>query len=259
MDLVVESISNPMSDADELKVDSDAELAPALLLVHLYGGKLMQLGPFMPPLLVFFGAMNAYARNDEFMWWEQEARCWVDEDTPFFKACEEDYKTAGGDEDDADDHCYAFYCSVPDSSVHTDRGVLGPDHVERPALWTEGQPCPTGFGQYCFKKHELDPEDMQPLNILYRGLAGVASLFIGAVSFSLRRATAPEGTLKHLGLGETKITEKAARRLKQWQVALSVLLFGLYSWAVTGPPPMEKPIYLFCWPCAFVWYLALKE
>ena len=74
MDLVGTAVGNPLNE-DDLKEDSDAVLAPDLLLVRVYGGKLMQLGPFMPPLLVFIALMNGYSRNDEFMPWLQEARC----------------------------------------------------------------------------------------------------------------------------------------------------------------------------------------
>ena len=84
-----------------------------------------------------------------------------------------------------------------DDLVRTDQGILNPDHHEQLAPWTPGQPCPTGWGQRCFGEGELDPLELQPLNVMYRGLAGLASLFIGAVSFSLRRVTAPGGTLEH--------------------------------------------------------------
>ena len=67
-------MSNPLGEK-ELKEDSDAVLAPDLLLVRLYGGKLMQLGAFMPPLIIFIAGMNGYSRADTFMAWEQEARC----------------------------------------------------------------------------------------------------------------------------------------------------------------------------------------
>ena len=64
MDLVGTAVGNPLNE-DDLKEDSDAVLAPDLLLVRVYGGKLMQLGPFMPPLLVLCALSNGYRRNSE--------------------------------------------------------------------------------------------------------------------------------------------------------------------------------------------------
>ena len=61
MDLVGTAVGNPLNE-DDLKEDSDAVLAPDLLLVRVYGGKLMQLGAFMPPLLVFISLMKAAVR-----------------------------------------------------------------------------------------------------------------------------------------------------------------------------------------------------
>jgi hypothetical protein len=257
-------VANPVnsdsgSDGEPVvdEANSDAVLAPDLLLIRLYGRTLMQLGPLMPVLFVFFGMMNAYNRNEEFMAWEQEARCTAD-DTPPFDACRDDYEAAGND--DSWEYCQAKLCSVSAGSVHIDEAVIGPEHVEQFAPWTEGQPCPTGYGQRCFSAGEIDPQELEPLNVLYRGLAGVASLVIGAVSFSFRRVTAPEGTLNILGVGDTKISESAARGLQRWQIPLGVgcgmsTFFGLVGrghW-------MEGPIYLFVWPSALVWYLALKE
>ena len=262
MDIIGEAVSNPLSE-DELKEDTDAVLAPDLLLVRLYGGKLMQLGPFMPPLLIFFAGMNGYNRADSFMPWEQEARCTVDEQAPFFEACEEEYEASGKATTGVPwwDHCNAVFCSVPDDTVHTDNAFLQADHHERLAPWSEGQPCPTGYGQRCFGKGEIDPSELEPLNVLYRGLAAIASLFVGAVSFSLRRVTAPGGTLEVLGLGEVRIMKTADRRLKRWQVGMSAfnMLLSMQSirLMIIGIP-MEGPIYMFVWPCAFTWYLALK-
>ena len=235
-------------------------LAPDLALVKIYGGKLMQLGPFMPPLLILCALSNGYRRNTDFMPWEQEARCRVDGDAPFFQTCEEDYKAAGG-EGDAWDHCTARFCSVGDDSVHTDRGIIGADHQEQYAPWTPGQPCPSGYGQRCFDEGELDPEDLHALNVMYKGLAAVGSLFLGAVSFSFRRFTAPGGTLEILGLGEAKILEKADQRLKRWQIALGSATFmaNLFGVVIIGGNAMESPMYWFVWPCVFAWYLALKE
>ena len=267
MDLVGTAVGNPLNE-DDLKEDSDAVLAPDLLLVRVYGGKLMQLGPFMPPLLVFFALMNGYRRNDNFMPWENDARCRVDEAAPFFKACEEDYEAAGGDPGafgmHARDHCQAVFCHVGDDLVHTDPGFIGPDHREQLAPWTPGQPCPTGWGQRCFGEGELDSEDLQPLNVMYRGLAGVGSLFLAAVAFSLRRVSAQGGTLEILGLGEAKILEKADSRLKRWQILLLVPIFMVNSFTVAililwPAAAMETPMYWFVWPCVFSWYLALKE
>jgi hypothetical protein len=263
MDIIGEAVSNPLSE-DELKEDTDAVLAPDLLLVRLYGGKLMQLGAFMPPLLIFFAGMNGYNRADTFMPWEQEARCTVDERAPFFQACAEEYEASGKEATtgvEEREHCYAVFCSVPDDTVHTDNAFLQADHHERLAPWSEGQPCPTGYGQRCFGKGEIDPSELEPLNVLYRGLAAIASLFVGAVSFSLRRVTAPGGTLEVLGLGEVRIMKTADRRLKRWQVGMSAfnMLLSMQSirLMIIGIP-MEGPIYMFVWPCAFTWYLALK-
>ena len=213
MDLVGTAVGNPLNE-DDLKEDSDAVLAPDLLLVRVYGGKLMQLGAFMPPLLVFISLMNGYSRNDQFMPWLQEARCRVDDGAPFFKACEEDYEAAGGDKRPWQ-HCQAVFCHVGDDLVITDQGILNPDHHEQLAPWTPGHPCPSGYGQRCFDEGELDPEDFHALNVMYRGLAAVGSLFLAAVAFSFRRVTAPGGTLAILGLGEAKILEKADQRLKR--------------------------------------------
>ena len=177
MDIIGEAVSNPLSE-DELKEDTDAVLAPDLLLVRLYGGKLMQLGPFMPPLLIFFAGMNGYNRADSFMPWEQEARCTVDKGAPFFEACAEEYEASGKEATTGVpwwDHCNAVFCSVPDDTVHTDYAVLQADHHDRLAPWSEGQPCPTGYGQLCLGKGELDPRELEPLNVLYRGLAAIAS------------------------------------------------------------------------------------
>ena len=262
MEIVGEAVSNPLGEK-ELKEDSDAVLAPDLLLVRLYGGKLMQLGAFMPPLIIFIAGMNGYSRADTFMAWEQEARCSVDDDAPSFIACEEEYE-ASGKEDTTGiepwEHCSAVFCSVPDDTVHTDYAVLQADHHERLAPWSEGQPCPTGYGQRCLGKGELDPNELEPLNVLYRGLAAIASLFVGAVSFSLRHVTAPGGTLQVLGLGEVRIMETADRRLKRWQLGMSglTLLLSVQGAWLTTFIPLEGPIYMFVWPCAFTWYLALK-
>lgn len=92
-------VANPVnsdsgSDGEPVvdEANSDAVLAPDLLLIRLYGRTLMQLGPLMPVLFVFFGMMNAYNRNKEFMAWEQEARCTADNTLPF-DACRDDYCT----------------------------------------------------------------------------------------------------------------------------------------------------------------------
>lgn len=104
-------VANPVnsdsgSDGEPVvdEANSDAVLAPDLLLIRLYGRTLMQLGPLMPVLFVFFGMMNAYNRNEEFMAWEQEARCTAD-DTPPFDACRDDYEAAGND--DSWEYCHA--------------------------------------------------------------------------------------------------------------------------------------------------------
>ena len=274
MDLVGTAVGNPLNE-DDLKEDSDAVLAPDLLLVRVYGGKLMQLGAFMPPLLVFISLMNGYSRNDQFMPWEQEARCRVDEDAPFFKACEADYQAAGGDPGPfgkhAEDHCQAVFCHVGDDLVRTDRGFIGPDHREQFAPWTEGQPCPSGWGQRCFGDGELDPLQLQPLSVMYRGLAAVGSLFLAAVSFSFRRVSGPEGTLELLGLGEAKVLASQQQRLQRWQIALGAGIFGVFGFGLLifsmmvfvfqrgGLVLLEIPMYWFVWPCVFSWYLALKE
>ena len=278
MDIVEIAVGNPLNE-DDLEEDSDAVLAPDLLLVRAYGGKLMQLGPFMPALLIFMALMNGYSRNDEFMPWEQESHCRVDEAAPFFKACEEDYEASGGDPGPwgffARDHCQAAFCHVGDELVHTDHGVIGSDHREQLAPWTPGQPCPSGWGQRCFNEGELDPLALRPLNVMYRSLAGVGSLFIGAVSFSLRRVTAPGGTLELLGLGEAKILARQHQRLQRWQIALGAAILGVFGFGLMIVTLMtfvmqgfrkepwlvllEVPMYWFVWPCAFSWYLALKE
>ena len=118
-----------------------------------------------------------------------------------------------------------------------------------------------GYGQRCFDEGELDPEDFHALNVMYKGLAAVGSLFLGAVSFSFRRVTAPGGTLEILGLGEAKILKKADQRLKRWQIALGAATFmaNLFGVVIIGGNAMESPMYWFVWPCVFAWYLALKE
>ena len=251
MELVSTAVDNPLH-ADDLKGDSDAVLAPHLVLVQIYG-KLMQLGPFMPPLLLVFALLNGYSRNKEYMPWEQKARCRVDSNTEFFKACEENHSW---------DHCQAFYCHVGDDLVHTDQGILGPDHHELLAPWTPGQPCPSGSGQRCFDEGELDPQYLHPLTVMYRCLAAVGSLFLGAVSFSFRRVSAPKGTLEILGLGQAKILEKEDRRLKRWQILMLPPIFIVNLFGIQIIPygvVLESPMYWFVWPCVLSWYLALKE
>ena len=259
MDLVGTAVGNPLNE-DDLKEDSDAVLAPDLLLVKIYGGKLMQLGPFMPPLLIVFALSNGYSRNEEYMPWEQEARCRVDDQAEFFKTCRDNYEAAGG-EGSSRDHCQAVFCHVGDDLVHTDQGILGPDKHELLAPWIPGQPCPTGWGQRCFSEGELDPKDLHPLTVMYRGLAAVGSLFLAAVSLSFRRVSAPGGTLEILGLGEAKVLEKEDRRLKRWQILLLVPMFmvNFFGFAIIVGNGLESPMYWFVWPCVFSWYLALKE
>ena len=62
-------------------------------------------------------------------------------------------------------------------------------------------------------------------------------------------------------LGEVRIMKTADRRLKRWQVGMSAfnMLLSMQSirLMIIGIP-MEGPIYMFVWPCAFTWYLALK-
>ena len=256
----------PADPPAEVQEDTNAVPAPDLMLVKVYGQKLMHLGPsmpLMPAVIVFFAMMNGYSRNDNFMPWELEARCEVDYDMPFFKACEEAYEAASG-EGDSEDHCWAMFCHVGDSSVHTDRGLIGPDHRDKLAPWTEGQPCPSGFGQRCLRSGEVDPEDLEPLNVMYRGLAALGSLLIAGVSFSLRRVTAENGTLQLLGLGGVNISDSACQTLKRWEICLGVLI-GFLSFNGVNitffccDVPLEGPMYWFVWPCAFCWYLALKE
>ena len=114
MELVDAAADNPLHE-DDIKGDSDAVIAPHLLLVQIYGGKLMQLGPFMPPLLLAFALMNGYSRNEEYMPWEQEARCRVDSNTEFFKACEENHPW---------DHC-----QTNPSFLRAPRGLFRPSSL----------------------------------------------------------------------------------------------------------------------------------
>jgi hypothetical protein len=99
----------------------------------------------------------------------------------------------------------------------------------------------------------------------YKGLAGVASLFVGAVSFSLRRVAAPNGALSLLGHDDVKISARAARSLRLWHIAMCVVTAGMMFFAFVvilafNPDHwLEMPIYIFVWPTAFVWYLTLKE
>lgn len=268
--VAVAGVANPASDEAgnddrELEEDSNAENVPDLLLVQIYGGKLMQLSPFMPYLLVFFGMMNAYRRNYDFIPWELGARCYVDETAPFFEACREKFDQGGGLDGDAWDHCQAHFCRVRDETVlHPDTAIMGAD-VHGWAPWSEGKPCPTGFGQSCIPSGEIDPAELTPLNLLYKGLAGIASLFVGAVSFSLRRVTGPTGALVLLGHDEARISARAARSLRRWHVAMGgmIVLLFLFAFVVilvfNTDHWMEMPIYIFVWPSAFLWYLSLKE
>ena len=167
---VVASVVNPAAgDAAasrrDVEEDSDAESVPGLVLVQVYGGKLMQLGSFVPFLLVFFGAMNAYRRNYVFVPWELEARCYVDEDAPFFTACYEE-AASGVDGNAAEAHCMGHFCRVRDEAViQPDTSVIGAD-AHGWAPWVEGKPCPTGYGQTCIPAGEIDPAELTPLNLL---------------------------------------------------------------------------------------------